>query len=246
MTIIKSKCGGIVAKIIWGYQNFMTLIKTISFDADQTLFDFQRTLAEALHAVSAFLSDGFGLQISATVLRATRDEIYEQSRGRAIDMLAIRRMSFHRLLEEHPDCDMIVEQAMQVFESVRFGAVYWYPNTREILRQLKSSYQLVLITNGNSDPERAGLEGVFDHILLGEKFSFKKPDPRIFHEMFKLANVQNPATVCHVGDSLAHDVKGANGVGAVSVWFNAEGQYNKSDIVPDHTISTMSELTELL
>ncbi|WP_299345459.1 HAD family hydrolase [uncultured Maritalea sp.] len=224
----------------------MTCIKTVSFDADQTLFDFQRTLEDALNAVSAFLYDDFGLQISAQVLRSTRDEIYEQSRGHAMEMLTIRRLSFQRVLVGHPDCDMIVEQAMQLFEDVRFGTVYWYPDTREVLRQLKEQFQLVLITNGNSDPERAGLEGVFDHILLGEKFSFKKPDPRIFHEMFKRAKVQNPATVCHVGDSLAHDVKGANGVGAVSVWFNAEGQSNKTDIVPNHTISSMSELTELL
>jgi len=116
----------------------------------------------------------------------------------------------------------------------------------ENLAPTQSAVPVVLITNGNSDPERAGLEGVFYYILLGEKFSFKKPDPRIFHGMSKLANVHNPATVCHVGDSLAHDVKGANWVGAVSVWFNAEGQSNKTDIMPNHTISTMSELTELL
>ena len=55
-----------------------------------------------------------------------------------------------------------------------------------------------------------------------------------------------PSEMLHLGDSLATDVAGANGVGAVSVWLNHEGQENRSGVTPDHVIHSLGEVLDLL
>ena len=49
-----------------------------------------------------------------------------------------------------------------------------------------------------------------------------------------------------VGDSLSSDIKGGNGVGIKTIWYNPEGLENKSDIQPEFEIRTLSELVPLL
>lgn len=159
--------------------------------------------------VSDFLSSEFELDISADTLRKSRERIFLAHVGRAIDMLTLRRMSFEELTSNHSRKNDIVDGAMKVFEKVKFGRVYLYPSVAEVLDILRKNYSLAVITNGNSDPDRANLAGVFGHVLLGEKYAFKKPDARIFHTLFDCANIVDPSRVCHVGDSLEDDVRGA-------------------------------------
>jgi len=224
----------------------MNSLELVSFDADQTLFDFHRTMGEALQEVSNFLAQEYHLAISPELLKSTRDKICMAHKGRAVDMLTIRRMSFSEVVAGHRKKNDIVEGAMQVFKEIRYGRVYLYPNVAEVIENISKKYTLALITNGNSNPELANLEGLFDYILLGEKFTFKKPDPRIFRELFKRASISDPSRVCHVGDSLKNDVRGANSVGSVSVWFNPDRLPNNTNIAPTYEIRSMVELPNLL
>lgn len=57
-----------------------------------------------------------------------------------------------------------------------------------------------------------GLREHFDFVLTSEAAGWPKPDPRIFHEALRLAQVE-PAGAAHIGDSYLCDYKGAQGVG---------------------------------
>lgn len=80
-------------------------------------------------------------------------------------------------------------------------------------------YQVVAITNGYHAYQwpvlRAlGIDCLFDAIITPEAAGYAKPDPRLFASV--------PGLVAHVGDSLLHDILGANLAGLVSVWLHAE------------------------
>jgi len=218
----------------------------ISFDADQTLFDFKRVMHEAHFEVAEWMQQELKIEITADGLRDVRDQISDEYSDRAIDMLELRRQSFKLVLKPVSNADALVSKAMEIFTKVRFGRVYLYPSVKETLSVLKQSHTLALLTNGNSDPEKAGFEGLFDYVLLGEKFAFKKPDPRIFQHLFGVASIDTPKDVLHVGDNLLTDVLGANSAGARSVWFNPDKQENTTGIDPHYVISDLADLKSIV
>ena len=49
-----------------------------------------------------------------------------------------------------------------------------------------------------------------------------------------------------VGDSLTSDILGGKQAGIATCWVNPKGAAPRADIVPDHEISALSQLEELL
>jgi putative hydrolase of the HAD superfamily len=71
------------------------------------------------------------------------------------------------------------------------------------------------VSNGNSHPERCGLPGRFQFVVLSQDVRAEKPDPEIFQAACAKAGC-TPDKLIHVGDSLDTDVRGANAIGAAS------------------------------
>ncbi len=99
------------------------------------------------------------------------------------------------------------------------------------------------------DLARFGIRGYFDPVILSVSFGHRKPAPMIFQHAAMLARV--PVAACvYVGDSLFHDVAGAQHAGfARAVWLDApwaeKFSPNQPAIKPDLTIHTLSDLLEL-
>jgi 2-haloacid dehalogenase len=97
-----------------------------------------------------------------------------------------------------------------------------FPDTVAALRQLKSRYQLAIISNVDDDlfaPTGAKLEVKFDHIITAQQARAYKPSPSIF----KLAEKRIGATRSqwlHVAQSVYHDVVPARSLGIANVWVN--------------------------
>ena len=82
-------------------------------------------------------------------------------------------------------------------------------------------------------------------MLLAVECGIAKPDRRIFELALEKCGC-DPSQVVHVGDSLPSDIRGANGMGIRSVWLNRDGAANDTGIKPDHEISDLRELLDLL
>ncbi|WP_108818114.1 HAD family hydrolase [Pseudovibrio sp. Alg231-02] len=217
----------------------------ISFDADQTLFDFQRILDEALITTASFLSHYSDKPITPKRLKKIHKSLVEDADPNNIRYLEIRRASFEQALNPLSNAKELSEQALAIFKKVRFGDPYFYPHVKETLATLKRNYKTALITNGNSCPKSAGIAHLFDFVVMAEEYPYKKPDPRLFDAMLSMAGM-SPDKLIHVGDSLEHDIAGANNIGATSVWFNPLQHANRSPVLPDHSIACMRELPSLV
>jgi FMN hydrolase / 5-amino-6-(5-phospho-D-ribitylamino)uracil phosphatase len=114
------------------------------------------------------------------------------------------------------------------------------------LDELDGRYRLALISNGNTDPERCGLPGVFEAVVLGPAHGIEKPHPRAFQLVAEQLGIAT-TEMLHVGDDL-DDVIGANGVGAVSVLIDR----GETEIDPDlregagFAIKALTELPAVL
>jgi putative hydrolase of the HAD superfamily len=81
---------------------------------------------------------------------------------------------------------------------------------------------LAIVTNGPSDVQRESLRGIEDRVdavIISGEVGVAKPDPAIFFLAAERLGVV-PQDAWHVGDSLSHDVEGAQAAGIPAVWLN--------------------------
>jgi len=116
---------------------------------------------------------------------------------------------------------------------------------------LKGKAKLGIITNGFTALqqirlERTGLRDYFDALVISEEVGVPKPDPRIFDYALELAGNPDRARVLMVGDTAESDIRGGMNAGLATCWLNAHGRALPEGIEPTWTVTSLSELEQLL
>ena len=93
---------------------------------------------------------------------------------------------------------------------------------------------------------RLALDAYVDAITTSEDAQSCKPHPGIFRIALEKAGDPPPGSVVFVGDSLWHDVAGANALGMTSVLIGDAPSGAASDQTPHHVIERLSELLDLV
>lgn len=221
-------------------------ISAISFDGDMTLWDFQKVMRHALKKALAELRrlvpNQPARELSIEEMISIRGEVEEAEQGRTWNHEEIRRLAFERTLETIgcPDRDLAAH-LNAVYLKHRFEDIELYPDVTPALDRLAPHFKLGLLSNGNSYPDRCGLEGRFAFVVFSQDVRVRKPDRRIFEITARKAGCPLDELL-HVGDSLRNDVLGANEAGARSVLLNRDGLANDAGITADYEIGTLAEL----
>ena len=228
----------------------MNQIKAIFFDGDDTLWDFRAAMLQALEVTLVELrrmaanaaAQALTVQRMTEIREAVADELGEGTTSVEV----IRREALARALAEvgRPSDDG-ARRLYEIYTEARFDATRPFPGVVNVLHDLKGRYRLGLVSNGNTYPERVGLGDIFSFVILAVDCGIAKPDRRIFELALDKCGC-NASQVVHVGDSLQSDIAGANGCGIRSVWLNREGAPNGTGIAPDHRISDLRELLDIL
>lgn len=230
--------------------NNIDTIGAISFDGDETLWDFQKVMRHALLVTLEELRrrapGGASAALTLERMIAIRDAVARDLRSEGATHEEIRFEAFRRTVESVGRADEDLAAGLYaLYMKHRFGDVELYPDVVPTLDTLPADVSVGLLSNGNGYPERCGLRNRFDFVVFSQDVGFEKPDGRIFLEACDRAGCA-PRELVHVGDSLASDVAGANGIGAVSVWLNRDGKRNGSAITPDYEIQSLADLADVL
>lgn len=131
------------------------------------------------------------------------------------------------------------------------------PDTLATLESLRSQgFRLGIISNAGDDEDvqtlidANELRPYFEIILTSAAEGIRKPNPRIFHRVLDYWGLL-PEETAMVGDTLGADILGARNAGIFSIWITRRAdtpgnQAHQDTILPDATISTLSELPALL
>jgi HAD superfamily hydrolase (TIGR01509 family) len=123
--------------------------------------------------------------------------------------------------------------------------VQLFDDARPALEHLAARFVLVAVSNGNADVQRIGLGGFFRAAISAREFGVGKPDPRIFHAAAGAVDLR-PEDVLHVGDDATLDALGAMNAGMQAAWVNRADHLWPHEQQPHVTITTLTELCELL
>lgn len=225
-------------------------ISAISFDGDMTLWDFRKVMRHSLKKALAELRRLIPSQrtrdLTVERMIAIRSQVEEEVKGEVWNHEEIRLLAFERTLEPLGSSDRDMAAYLNaLYLKHRFEDIELYPDVKPAFDQLTPHYRLGLLSNGNSYPERCGLEGRFAFVVFSQDVQVRKPHRRIFEIAAREAGCPLDELL-HVGDSLENDVMGAYDAGAKTVWLNREGMGNNTEIRVDIEISTLADLPGVL
>ena len=160
---------------------------------------------------------------------------------RALVVLAFSRLGV--------DTGELADEIVAAYREIREESREIFPGAIDALKRIREMGKgMALISNGLSSSQRgkidrAGLEPLFDCIIIEEEFGVGKPDPSIFRHALEQLAVQ-PWDAVMVGDNLHADIAGAQSLGIGTVWVDWEGKGlpKGSPATPDRTVRSIAEL----
>ena len=143
--------------------------------------DAARTQADIGGTTKAGTQRRDALKLTIDEMIAIRDRLAEEVKGEIWSLLEIRRRAFERTLEHvgHPDKDLAAH-LNTVYRKHRFEDIELYPDVIPTFDALAPHFKLGLLSNGNTYPERCGLDGRFAFVIFSQDVQVEKPDPKIF------------------------------------------------------------------
>ncbi|ACM15649.1 YjjG family noncanonical pyrimidine nucleotidase [Bacillus cereus group sp. TH43LC] len=227
----------------------MKKYKTLLFDVDDTLLDFQKAEKSALRML--FEEKGMSLtsEIEAQYKKINKSlwTAFEEGKINRDEVVNTRFSILFKEYGEEVDGILFennyrsyLEEGNQLME----GAL-------QFINQIQSEYDLYIVTNGISKTQdkrlrNAGLHALFQDIFVSEDTGYQKPMKEYFDYVFERIPNFVPEEGLIIGDSLSADMKGGYVAGIDTCWFNPERKLNDSGIIPTYEVHNFEELYALL
>ncbi len=209
----------------------MRKITDVFFDLDHTLWDFEVNSKVAFEAIfkthkipvnmEKFLN--YYVPINFKFWKLFRDEKITKETlkfGRLKETFEILKINVSKEQIELLATDYLLELP---------NSNVLFDGTHELLQYLKEKgYTLHIITNGFKKVQEKKLENsnineYFDQVITSENVGVKKPNPLIFKEALRKANVTT-ANAIMIGDNWEADIMGAKNIGMDVVYCNFNQQ----------------------
>ena len=229
----------------------MSKYTTLLFDADRTLFDFDSAERDAFGIVMA--SHGIKLdeseflryvdinselwemlgrgEITKEYLQDNRFGIFFEKIGKTVSVPSAQLN--HEYVDALADCSNLFEGAL------------------ELCCGLAEHFDLYIVTNGVSHTQKkrfyaSPIREYFKDIFVSEDAGAAKPMREYFDYVFDNIGEDRREGSVIIGDSLAHDILGGINAGINTVWYNPQNKANSTDIKPDATVYSYSDLRSLM
>jgi len=223
--------------------------KWLLFDADGTLFDYDKAEAFALRGTFEALGLGYEARY-AEVYRQINAEIWRDFEAGKITQERLRTRRFELLFDSvEIACDPVLFSE-RYLANLALGTDL-IEGAGDLLKSLHGRVGLLLITNGLADVQRprfarSTVGQYFYDVVISEEVGAAKPDPAIFDVAFAMMGTPSKAEVLIVGDSLTSDIRGGLNYGIDTCWFNPAGKPNGSGAVAHYEVSELNDLLPIL
>ena len=220
----------------------------VLFDADNTLFDFDRAEHHALQLALAACSIPCTSETEARYVAINSALWAMLDRGEASrEWLVVER--FARLTKElgvEADPAMLNRTYLEKLGEQSF----LLPGAEAVCRALRQSCTLAILTNGVAAAqrgrfERSPLASLIPHLFISEEVGASKPSPAFFRPVLDALGISHPSRALMVGDNLISDIGGAAAMGLDTAWYNPR-RLPSATPAPTWEITALEELLPLV
>lgn len=219
------------------------------FDADNTLFDFDRSNRAAFDAVCAAFSLPDDDETFALYERCNNAMWAAFDRGECTkDFLVVQR--FRNFLAE-----LGVERDPAACNALHLRTLgqqsYLLSHAEEVCRELSRSHKLYLVTNAVASVQRSRLgrsviRPYISDAFISEEAGAAKPDPAYFDYVFARIGGITKENCIVIGDSLSSDIRGANNYGLPCCWYDPKNSPAPADLRIDYRITDLRQLYDIV
>lgn len=219
------------------------------FDADGTLFDYNRAEATAFRKAFDLLQFQFDDSYLDAYQQINR-ELWKALERHEITPAVLRVRRFELLLKalqlagSADDLNVAYVEQLGLCTDLMEGAY-------EVLQTLHSRCHIAIVTNGLEAVQRSRLMRstiypFVSELIISEEVGAAKPHPAYFDAAFARTGRPPKQDVLIIGDSLSSDIGGGVDYGIDTCWYNPTGQSGPAGLPVTYQITHLRELLELV
>ena len=223
--------------------------KNLLFDADNTLFCFDRANRCAFEATCRAMDIPYSEETFACYERCNRVlwEKFDRGELKKDEVVVQRFIDFLRKIGLTRD----PEECNRIHLSTLGQCTFLMPHAAEVVRKLSETHPLYLITNAVASVQESRLakSEIAPYIkaaYISEVAGAGKPSCEYFDYVFSHAGGLTKENCLVIGDSLSSDIQGANNYGLPCCWFNPKGVENDRELRIDYEITDLRELYDIV
>jgi YjjG family noncanonical pyrimidine nucleotidase len=223
----------------------------VFIDADNTLFDFDKTQEKAMSQSLNY----FKLPTSEEVLKRYEQinaQLWAQYHDGELQNHEINPLRWHRWLDELGlSTEVDFAELAEHFANSLAEQCVKEPGADELMAYLTAQCPVHVITNGFPSSQKyrwhkAGWHEQLHGITVSAEVGIQKPHPDIFHIAMASVGVTDSSRCLMIGDSLEADVQGPQLVGLKACWYQRKNAKNSTQIKPDFTVSQLTEILDIM
>lgn len=222
----------------------------IIFDADETLFDFNKSEKEAFKNTMIEFNIEYDEDYHLKIYKEINSKLWKEIEAGSITQQQLKVERFKRLSSVlNIDFDEI--EFANCYAKNLANSSHLYDESLSLVENLHKDYTLIIVTNGlteiqNKRIRKSVIAKYFQDIIISEEVKVSKPDPKIFEYAFKNLENLDKSKILMVGDSLTSDIQGGINFGIDTCWFNPHKIGNETNFKPTYEISNIIELKNLV
>lgn len=223
----------------------------IFIDADNTLFDFDRTQHNAINDSLIHFRLPTDTSAIACYNRINR-HCWDQHDAGHVPVQHINSMRWNRWAEEMGVASKIdADELADHYEMNLAQQCEKEEGAEELFDYLVSKYPVHIITNGFPAVQehrwhKAGWADRLQGITISSVVGVKKPQPEIYSIAMAAVGVTDVSRCLMIGDDIKSDVQGPQAVGMKGCWYRRKGALNQTDIQPDFVVSHLTEIIDIV
>ena len=227
----------------------MSRYSWLLFDADGTLFDYDKAESTALRDVFRAFDFDFTPEHALTY-REINDRYWRDFELGFIDQKSLRSQRFSELLDSlelQADPELFSQKYLEFLSM----GTYLIDGVEEVLDALHPAFNMAILTNGLQGVQRprftrSSIGSYFKAWIISEEVGYAKPDPAIFDVVFDLIGHPPLDEVLMIGDSLTSDIAGGLNYGIDTCWFNPSSKQFPQGMDIRYEINDLSQLQNIL
>lgn len=215
------------------------------FDADNTLFDFDRSMQQALQDTLEATGVTFDQSFHATyeTINTQCWSDFEHGKISKAELRTWRFSLFFEAIRVELDADQFATEYLYLLSQMTF----LIEGADVLLESLHSEFRLGLVTNGLKEVQRprlakSGIQDYFEVIVVSDEIGHAKPHAGFFDYAFQEMRQPDKSEVMIIGDNLNADIRGGLEYGIDACWYNPKLAARENGIEPTYEISKLEAI----